>query len=177
MAWRPRKSFRIGKGFRINLSRKGIGWSAGIPGIIRFGVGGDGRRRLSAGAGLFRQESQWSGSNSGGHSSSGCCGCLAIIIVGFVGVGLIGGFFSSSSSSPGTTNVSSSSSTTTEVSRPYGAQPATNSLQAMKKSQQGENNAPQLELPTENRNWRHKDGRAMFWQSDCAGSRRRNNHH
>lgn len=32
MPWRFRKSVRVGKYFRINISKKGIGYSAGIPG-------------------------------------------------------------------------------------------------------------------------------------------------
>lgn len=37
MGWRFNKSLRIGKAFRINLSKGGVGWSAGIPGTgLRF---------------------------------------------------------------------------------------------------------------------------------------------
>jgi hypothetical protein len=32
MGWRFRKSIRVGKGININLSNRGVGWSAGIPG-------------------------------------------------------------------------------------------------------------------------------------------------
>ena len=76
MAWRPRKSIRLGKGVRINISKKGIGGSAGIPGIFSVGVGSDGRKRASVGRGLARQEF------SGGKSDSSGCGCLILILIG-----------------------------------------------------------------------------------------------
>jgi hypothetical protein len=47
MAWRFRKVFSTGP-FRLNLSRRGVGWSWGVPGL-RYGVSADGRRYLSVG--------------------------------------------------------------------------------------------------------------------------------
>jgi hypothetical protein len=47
MGLRFRKSFSF-RGLRLNLSRRGIGSSWGLPGI-RFGVAADGRRYLSLG--------------------------------------------------------------------------------------------------------------------------------
>ena len=45
MGWRFRRSIRFG-GFRINLSRTGVGFSSGV-GPIRTGLGADGRRYVS----------------------------------------------------------------------------------------------------------------------------------
>jgi hypothetical protein len=47
MGLRWRKSFNRGPA-RLNLSRRGAGWSFGIPGF-RFGVGADGVAYLSIG--------------------------------------------------------------------------------------------------------------------------------
>lgn len=55
MAWRWRKS--LGRGpFRVTLSKKGIGWSVGIPGL-RYGRTPDGRKYVSQGipgTGIYR---------------------------------------------------------------------------------------------------------------------------
>jgi hypothetical protein len=55
MAWRWRKS--IGRGpFRINLTKRGIGWSVGVPGL-RYGRSPSGRKYISQGipgTGLYR---------------------------------------------------------------------------------------------------------------------------
>lgn len=55
MSWRWRKS--IGRGpIRISMSRKGVGWSVGIPGL-RYGRSPDGRKYISQGipgTGLYR---------------------------------------------------------------------------------------------------------------------------
>lgn len=45
VGWRFRKSHRLGR-FRLTWTKKGVGWSWGIPGI-RFGVSADGRGYLS----------------------------------------------------------------------------------------------------------------------------------
>lgn len=47
MAWRFRKVFSTGP-FRLSLSRRGVGWSWGVPGL-RYGVSADGRRYVSVG--------------------------------------------------------------------------------------------------------------------------------
>jgi len=47
MGWRFRKVFSGGP-FRLNLSRRGVGRSAGIPGL-RYGITADGRRYVSVG--------------------------------------------------------------------------------------------------------------------------------
>ncbi|HHY70530.1 MAG TPA: DUF4236 domain-containing protein [Thermoanaerobacterales bacterium] len=48
MGWRIRKSIGIGKLFRINLSKSGIGFSAGVPGC-RVSVGPDKKVRRTIG--------------------------------------------------------------------------------------------------------------------------------
>lgn len=48
MTWRWRKIFSIGGGFRSNVSRRGIGWSWGIPGF-RIGRNADGSKWISIG--------------------------------------------------------------------------------------------------------------------------------
>jgi hypothetical protein len=45
MGWRFRKTFGRGP-FRWTLSKRGIGYSWGIPGF-RYGVGADGRRHMT----------------------------------------------------------------------------------------------------------------------------------
>lgn len=55
MGWRWRKTFGRGP-VRISMSRKGMGWSVGIPGL-RFGRAPDGRTYMSQGipgTGLYR---------------------------------------------------------------------------------------------------------------------------
>lgn len=47
MSWRFRKVFRSGP-FRTSWTKKGLGFSFGIPGL-RFGVSPDGRRYISMG--------------------------------------------------------------------------------------------------------------------------------
>lgn len=82
MAWRPRKSFTFGKGFRINLSRRGVGWSVGIPKLFRIGIGSDRRLRSSFGSGLFRHEFHHGKVSEGqGGRRSGCGGCLVLFLV------------------------------------------------------------------------------------------------
>jgi hypothetical protein len=46
MGWRFRKTFSRGP-FRTTVSKRGIGWSWGIPGL-RYGVSPSGRRYISA---------------------------------------------------------------------------------------------------------------------------------
>ena len=89
MKWRPRLSIPLGKGFRINIGRRGIGASAGIPGVARFGVGSDGRTRTSVGKGLLRWEHQGGKRQPGG---CGCGGCLMLVILGVVIFAVIGAF-------------------------------------------------------------------------------------
>ena len=48
MGWRWRKVINFGGGFRANMSRSGVGWSWGIPGL-RIGKGSDGSTWVSVG--------------------------------------------------------------------------------------------------------------------------------
>jgi hypothetical protein len=48
MSWRWRKVFNLGAGLRANLSRSGVGWSWGIPGL-RIGESPSGTRYISVG--------------------------------------------------------------------------------------------------------------------------------
>lgn len=78
MKWRPRISIPLGKGFRINVGKRGIGASAGIPGLFRVGMGSDGRMRTTVGSGLLRWEHQSSASGQ----PPGCgCGTLIMVLV------------------------------------------------------------------------------------------------
>ena len=64
MGWSFRKSLNLGGGFRLNLSKGGIGLSGGIRGF-RVGVGPRGTRVQSTipGTGItYRKESGWSDS-------------------------------------------------------------------------------------------------------------------
>lgn len=91
MGWGFRKSFRLGKGFRINLSRSGIGLSTGVKGF-RIGVGPRGAySSVSAGgftyrAGLGGRSGRRAG-GSGGRSGSpstdslnSALGCLTLVL-------------------------------------------------------------------------------------------------
>ena len=48
MGWFIRRSIRIGPFLRLNLTRRGVGMSVGVPGA-RVSVGPSGRRTFSAG--------------------------------------------------------------------------------------------------------------------------------
>jgi hypothetical protein len=87
MKWRPRISIPLGKGFRINIGKRGIGASGGIPGVARLGVGADGRTRTTLGRGLFRWEKQSGGTR--GCGSGGCGGCLGLVAIAFLLLSLI----------------------------------------------------------------------------------------
>jgi hypothetical protein len=101
MAWRPRKSFTLGKGFRINLSRRGIGWSVGIPKLFRFGVGADRRVRSSFGSGLLRHEFDHGRAEAGsGGRRSGCRGCLLLVLISALALSLFAHFSGITSSVP-----------------------------------------------------------------------------
>ena len=91
MGWSFRKSIRLGKGLRINLSRRGIGWSIGSK-LLRFGVSG-GRSRVSSGVGPFRYQKTLPNEPAGGG-----CGCLSLIVV-VLAVGVVVGALQSGSRS------------------------------------------------------------------------------
>jgi len=87
MGWSFRKTIRLGKGLNINFSKRGIGFSAGIPGF-RIGWGGGRKPRLTAGRGMFRYQKTLS--EGAGESQSGGCGCLGLIVGIVVAVALLG---------------------------------------------------------------------------------------
>ncbi|MEO6754358.1 MAG: DUF4236 domain-containing protein [Chthoniobacteraceae bacterium] len=88
MGWSFRKSIRLGKGLRLNLSKRGLGWSFGSK-ALRFGFGG-GRTRVSSGFGPFRYHKTL---NPGSAPSGGRgCGCLTLVVAVFV-VGGIASLF------------------------------------------------------------------------------------
>lgn len=76
MGWGFRKSFRLGKGIRINLSRSGVGVSVGVRGF-RIGIGPRGPySSVSAGGfiyrtGLGRSRRTSSESSAGGSGTDG----------------------------------------------------------------------------------------------------------
>ncbi len=86
MGWSFRKSFRIGKGFRINLSRKGVGWSIGSK-LLRLGFG-RGRTRVSSGVGPLRYEKSI-GDSSGTKSKGGGCVTLLLGLIVLAAVGVM----------------------------------------------------------------------------------------
>lgn len=58
MGWRLRRSIGIGKLFRINFSKFGVGWSFGIPGF-RISIGADKKIRRTIGipwTGLYKTD-------------------------------------------------------------------------------------------------------------------------
>ncbi|HHW01568.1 MAG TPA: DUF4236 domain-containing protein [Thermoanaerobacterales bacterium] len=58
MGWRFRKSIGIGKFFRVNLSKSGIGFSVGVPGY-RISLGSDKKIRRTVGipgTGIYNTE-------------------------------------------------------------------------------------------------------------------------
>lgn len=76
MWFRVRKRFKIGKFFRINLSKSGIGYSTGIPGTgVSWGVSPS-RRRVTG--------------PKGHYSACSCSGCLILVAAGFVVLMVIG---------------------------------------------------------------------------------------
>src|SRR5436190_21606380 len=100
MGWSFRKSFRIAPGVRLNLSKRGLGWSVGGQGL-RIGFGG-GRTRVSTGIGPLRyQKSARTGGGGGSAIGLGCLGILGLLFV----VGVIGSLVDNkkpkSSSAPG----------------------------------------------------------------------------
>ncbi len=92
MGWSFRKSFRLGKGLRINLSRRGVGWSIGGK-LLRIGFG-RGRALLSSGVGPFRYTKSL---GKVGATKSGSSGCLMVLLV-VVALGIIGAILPKSKS-------------------------------------------------------------------------------
>ncbi len=160
MAWRPRKSFRIGKGFRINLSKRGLGWSGGLPGIFRFGVGADGRRRGSLGRGIFRQEKQW-GKSSSKDGESGCCGCISVGAIAFILIAVVFSFFVPNNESIDSESMESES---LPYSPPISPELGVNTLSMTPENSESmhSDQIKPVKLPTSIRTWRSLDGRTLF---------------
>ena len=92
MAWRFRKSFKIAPGVRLNVSKKGLGVSAGVKGA-RVGIGPGGRTYTSTsipGLGLYSiNYSNGSRSRAASSTSPAGVGCLlAVVLVAFVYLGM-----------------------------------------------------------------------------------------
>lgn len=82
-----RKILNVGGGFRINLSKRGIGASAGVPGV-RFGLGPKGKRlQISIpGTGIYyRKDEGWTGQSHGSSAS-----LAQVVRRGFIILALIG---------------------------------------------------------------------------------------
>lgn len=81
MGFRFRKSISLGKGFRINISKSGIGWSAGTKGF-RFTKKANGGTRQTftlPGTGLSYVKDSGGSKRSGATSSSGD-GCGTVLL-------------------------------------------------------------------------------------------------
>ena len=91
MGFQFRKSISLGKGARINLSKKGVGFSAGVKGA-RIGVGSKGAYTSTSipGTGLYSVNYINKGKKSSGtptsaqSSSSGNAGMGFLIIIGII---------------------------------------------------------------------------------------------
>jgi hypothetical protein len=87
MGWFLRKGFKLGSGVRVNLSKKGLGISAGIPGA-RVSVGPGRNPRVYGGKGPLRYQKSISdgtalSSKNGKSRGCGCGAVILIIIIGF----------------------------------------------------------------------------------------------
>lgn len=157
MAWRPRKSISLGKGFRINLSRRGIGWSAGIPRYFRFGIGADRRGRSSIGSGLFRQEF-YHGKSNGGSGGGGCCGCIGVAIAVFFGLAFIAALLVPTEPD----RPKSNHDVVEKVDLEVGVRPVDPNNTALLRPISPEvASAESLLIPTPSRSWRSADGRTL----------------
>jgi len=98
VAWRFRRSVRLPGGFRLNLSKSGLGYSWGFRG---FRVGRDSRGRIVKsmsipGTGLYSRQYMTNGDTNPGQvdtdqdAGGGCAGCLAAIILLLAGLALLG---------------------------------------------------------------------------------------
>lgn len=80
-----RKSFSLGKGVRLNLGKRGIGVSAGVPGF-RTGVGTRGAYTTTSipGTGLSNTKYSRSQNKSESEDSGGILTCLMLVVLGVV---------------------------------------------------------------------------------------------
>lgn len=83
MGWRYRKSVRFGP-FRVNVSRRGVGYSIGGAGF-RTGVRADGRRYTSVGfPGTGLSQTVYHGGRSRGPV--GQAGCAVLVAAGALAI-------------------------------------------------------------------------------------------
>lgn len=156
-----RKSFTLGKGFRINLSRRGIGWSAGIPKLFRFGVGADRRVRSSFGTGLLRHEfDHGKATAQSAQSRGGCCGCLAFSLLAVLALILFIGFVAGTSSGPDRESpLQTPAKPAGNVNRPSQTKPNRNP--APPAALTGMEKIDGRKIPTQIGIWRSSDGRTF----------------
>lgn len=81
MGWRFRKSISLGRGVRLNVSKKGIGLSVGVRGA-RVSVGPSGSRTTLGipGTGVYYEQRLGSGRRAR-DAKSGAAGCITVIVV------------------------------------------------------------------------------------------------
>ncbi len=119
MGWTFRKSFRLGKGTRLNLGKRGFGVSTGIRGL-RISSGSRGTK-VYGGWGPFRfQRTLSSRSNPGAEASSesGFVGCLILLLVLFPIVMLVSSLIGPRRAAPVSPSASYSFATQPLVSAP-----------------------------------------------------------
>ena len=95
MGWSFRKSINLGNGFRVNLSKGGVGFSFGTRGA-RVSVGPRGTG-VSGGWGPFRYQKQVSAQTGMGlmgtpatPGTTGCAGGCLLVFLAVVGLAIIG---------------------------------------------------------------------------------------
>jgi hypothetical protein len=97
MAWRYRRSRRLPLGFRVNLSKSGLGWSWGFRG---FRVGRDAKGRVTRtvsipGTGLFNREVLRGSQRPGGPpKSASSTGERLLVLCAFVGFFILAAVYS-----------------------------------------------------------------------------------
>lgn len=85
-----RKIINLGGGFRINLSKRGIGASAGVPGF-RFGLGPKGKRlQISIpGTGIYYRKDEGWNNQQPGNQSPPLVRVAQVVVVGVAMIGLV----------------------------------------------------------------------------------------
>ena len=138
MGFNFRKSIKLGKNFRINLSKSGVGFSAGVKGA-RVSVGPKGVRKTASipGTGIsYTEQKSWnqinkSDQNKGSKESyipnkstptikknkKPGCGCFTVIIV-LIFIGILHSAFSSNTPKSASNNSTSTTSETKQNTKP-----------------------------------------------------------
>src|SRR5262249_7400455 len=91
MGWNFRRTLNLGGGFRINLSKRGIGVSGGVKGV-RAGLGPVGKRlQISIpGTGVYyRKDERWGIPGSASQSFRFFGRLVQLALVGMAAAGLI----------------------------------------------------------------------------------------